>query len=135
MDPITNLDAVGSSAQIKSMLTRVIDFTKNLKITGVFTSLGAAEDENRLEQGVSSLMDTWLGLRVIEADGVRKREFYVLKSRGMAHSNDLREMTLGEHGIALRSPYAGARATGERLTRAASTARGRITTNSRGSRS
>ena len=135
MDPITNLDAVGSSAQIKSMLTRVIDFTKNLKITGVFTSLGAAEDENRLEQGVSSLMDTWLGLRVIEADGVRKREFYVLKSRGMAHSNDLREMTMGEHGIALRSPYAGARATGERLTRAASTARGRITTNSRGSRS
>ena len=135
MDPITNLDAVGTQAQIKSMLTRVIDFIKNEKITAMFTSLGVPEGLNRGDEGVSSLMDTWLGLRVIEADGARKREFFVLKSRGMSHSHELREMTLSERGIGLRSAYAGARATRERLTRAASTARGRTASATRGSRS
>lgn len=140
MDPITNLDAVGSTAQIKSMLTRIIDFIKNEKITAVFTSI--TNDETLYgAEAVSSLMDTWLGLRVIEADATRKREFFVLKSRGMAHSHDVREMTMGERGVTLRSPYAGARATGERL--AASTpknrsvsARGRrAVSRTRGSRS
>jgi circadian clock protein KaiC len=134
MDPITNLDAVGSTAQVEAMLTRVIDFIKNEKITAVFTSITSDETLHGAE-GVSSLMDTWLGLRAIEADGMRKREFFVLKSRGMAHSHDVREMTLSERGIALRSPYAGARATGERLTRAASTARGRSVSGGRGGRS
>ena len=135
MDPITNLDAIGSAAQIKGMLTRVVDFIKNEKITAMFTSLGAPDEIDRIDEGVSSLMDTWLGLRMIETDGTRKREFFVLKSRGMAHSNDVREMTLGERGIGLRSPYAdGARATGERITRAASTARGRTASSNRGSR-
>lgn len=133
VDPITNLDAVGSAAQIKSMLTRVIDFIKNEKVTALFTSL-ASVDSDTGEEGVSSLMDTWLGVRVIESDSTRKREFYVLKSRGMAHSHEVREMTLGENGIGLRSAYSGARATGERLTRAASTARGRAASTGRGNR-
>lgn len=135
MDPITNLDSIGNQAQIKSMLTRVIDFIKNGKITSVFTSLGVADELNRGDDGVSSLMDTWLGLRVIEADGTRKREFFVLKSRGMSHSHEVREMILSDRGIGLRSAYAGARATGERLTRAASTARGRTASAGRGGRS
>ncbi|HKW12989.1 MAG TPA: circadian clock protein KaiC [Candidatus Krumholzibacteria bacterium] len=134
MDPITNLDSVGSQAQIKAMLTRVIDFIKNENVTALFTSLGIADEFNRGDEGVSSLMDTWLGLRMIEADGTRKREFFVLKSRGMSHSHDVREMTLGDRGIGLRSVYAGARATGERLTRAASTARGRRASTARGNR-
>ncbi|HET6462544.1 MAG TPA: circadian clock protein KaiC [Candidatus Krumholzibacteria bacterium] len=133
MDPMSNMDALGNAGQIKAMLTRVIDFLKIQRITTVFTSLGAPEEVNRIDEGVSSLMDTWLGLRMIEADGTRKREFFVLKSRGMSHSNDVREMTLSERGIGLRSPYAdGARATGERLTRAASTARGRTASTRRG---
>jgi circadian clock protein KaiC len=134
MDPITNLDAVGSKAQIKAMLTRVIDFIKNENVTALFTSLGMPDELNRGDDGVSSLMDTWLGLRMIEADGTRKREFFVLKSRGMSHSHDVREMTLGDQGIGLRSVYSGARATGERLTRAAGAARGRNASNSKGSR-
>jgi circadian clock protein KaiC len=113
------------------MLTRVIDFIKNEKITAVFTSLGDFHDLDRIEQGVSSLMDTWLGLRVIEVDDRRKREFYVLKSRGMAHSHDVREMIISDGGIGIRSAYAGAQAPGERLTRAASTPRNRSTARGR----
>jgi circadian clock protein KaiC len=134
MDPITSLDAVGDQAQIKAMLTRVLDFIKNQKITALFTSLGVANELKRDDDGVSSLMDTWMGLRMIEADGERKREFFILKSRGMPHSHEVREMTLSQQGIALRSAYSGARATSERLTRAASIARGRSASSSKGSR-
>jgi circadian clock protein KaiC len=134
MDPITNLDAIGDRAQIKSMLTRVLDFIKSQRVTAVFTSLGVADELHRGDDSVSSLMDTWLGLRMIESDGTRKREFFVLKSRGMSHSHDVREMTLGDRGIGLRSGYSAARATGERLTRAASSARGRTASTSRGNR-
>jgi circadian clock protein KaiC len=135
MDPITNLDAVGSYEQIKAMLTRVIDFIKNETITGLFTSLGSVNEISGSQEGVSSLMDTWLGLRVIESDATRKREFFILKSRGMSHSHDVREMTLSERGIGLRGAYSAARATDERLTRAASTARGRPASAGRGGRS
>ena len=97
MDPITNLDAVGTPAQIKAMLTRVIDFLKTEGITALFTSVDGPIDESSTM--VSSLMDTWLGVRVVESGGARKREFYILKSRGMSHSHEFREMTLGERGI------------------------------------
>jgi circadian clock protein KaiC len=134
IDPITNLASIGSQSEIKSMLTRVIDFIKNEQITAVFTSLGSVNELSSEHEAVSSLMDTWLGVRVMEADGTRKREFFVLKSRGMSHSHEVREMTLSEHGIGLRSAYAGARATGERVSRAASTSRGRHASASKGSR-
>jgi circadian clock protein KaiC len=99
MDPITNLDAVGTPAQIKAMLTRVIDFLKNQGVTAVFTSVDGPVDESSTT--VSSLMDTWMGVRVVESGGVRKREFYILKSRGMSHSHEFREMALGERGVRL----------------------------------
>ena len=99
MDPITNLHAVGTHAQINSMLTRVIDFLKNEGITAVFTSVDVPHAGR--DTSVSSLMDTWLGVRVIESEGARKRQLYILKSRGMSHSHEFREMVLGAGGIQL----------------------------------
>jgi circadian clock protein KaiC len=115
MDPITNMNALGNRAEIKAMLTRVVDFLKNESITSVFTSVGSPLDASS-DDAVSSLMDTWLGLRVAEVDGFRKREFYVLKSRGMSHSHHVREMVLGDRGIQLRQADRPARVT--RLPRA-----------------
>jgi circadian clock protein KaiC len=86
----------------------LIDFFKREHITALFTSLtsggNALEDS---EVGVSSLMDTWLLLRNIESNGERNRGLYVLKSRGMAHSNQIREFVLTDHGIELVDVYVG----------------------------
>ncbi len=108
IDPVTNLTSVGNFAQIRSMLTRLIDFLKNRQITTVFTSL--TEGGTPLEQsevGISSLMDTWLLLRMLESANERNRVLYVLKSRGMAHSNQMREFLLTDHGIQLLDIYSG----------------------------
>ncbi|OGJ90552.1 MAG: KaiC 1 [Candidatus Raymondbacteria bacterium RifOxyA12_full_50_37] len=109
MDPITNLAAIGESLEVKSMLTRIIDYLKNKQITTVFTSLtegGGASAQS--EVGISSLMDTWILLRHLETDGERNRLLYVLKSRGMAHSNQVREFVLSGKGVHLRDVYIGA---------------------------
>ena len=108
MDPITNLSAVGDDAEIKGMLTRVIDFLKGQGITAVFTSLTSGS--NVLEQsevGVSSLMDTWLLLSMVQSASERNRVLYLLKSRGMAHSNQMREFVLSDKGIDLVDVYTG----------------------------
>ncbi|OHB50252.1 MAG: KaiC 1 [Planctomycetes bacterium GWF2_41_51] len=108
VDPITNLNAIGETDEIKAMMTRLIDFLKNNQITTIFTSLtggGAASEQS--EVGISSLMDTWLLLRNIETDGERNRLLYILKSRGMAHSNQVREFILSDNGIQLRNVYVG----------------------------
>jgi circadian clock protein KaiC len=108
MDPITNLTGVGQSDEIKEMLTRVIDFLKNKGITSVFTSLTSASSAfEQSEVGISSLMDTWLLLRCVESANERNRMLYVLKSRGMAHSNQMREFLLTDDGIKLREAYLG----------------------------
>ena len=108
MDPITNLMAVGESAEVKSMLMRMIDFLKNQGITALFTSLteGGGPVE-QTEVGVSSLMDTWLLLRNLEMGAERNRLMLILKSRGMAHSNQVREFRLSDQGIQLREVYVG----------------------------
>lgn len=110
IDPVTNLSAVGSNEEIKAMLTQVIDFCKNQGITALFTSL--TEGNGTMEQtdvGVSSLMDTWVLLRNVETlSGERNRLLYVLKSRGMAHSNQVREFVLADKGIRLTDVYVGA---------------------------
>lgn len=100
MDPITSMSSIGETEQIKAMLTRLIDFLKQERITGVFTSLttGGAPIEQS-EATISSLMDTWIVLRNEEADGDRRRLLYVLKSRGMAHSSRVRQLYLTDHGI------------------------------------
>jgi circadian clock protein KaiC len=109
MDPITNMLNIGESAEVKAMLTRMIDFLKNQGITSVFTSLtGDGHDLEQSEVGISSLMDTWLQVRVLEANGERNRLLYVLKSRGMAHSNQMREFLLSDEGIRLQDVYLGA---------------------------
>jgi circadian clock protein KaiC len=111
MDPITNLLSIGSDAEIKIMLTRVIDFLKNEGVTALFTSL--IEDGGAFEQsqvGVSSLMDTWILLSMVQSASERNRILYVLKSRGMAHSNQMREFLLTDRGIDLVDVYAGASA-------------------------
>ncbi|HEY6000682.1 MAG TPA: circadian clock protein KaiC [bacterium] len=108
VDPITNLMAIGDDAEVKSMLTRMIDFLKNQGITALFTSLtqGGGPVE-QTEVGVSSLMDTWLLLRNVEMDAERNRLLFILKSRGMAHSNQVREFLLSDQGIRLREVYLG----------------------------
>ena len=108
MDPVTNLMNVGESAEIKAMLTRVIDFLKNEGATSLFTSLTTGgSDLEQSEVGISSLMDTWLLVRVLETNGERNRLLYVLKSRGMAHSNQMREFQLYDEGIRLVDVYVG----------------------------
>ena len=108
LDPITNLTAVGDDAEIKAMLTRVIDFLKGQGITAIFTSLtsgGVAAEQS--EVGVSSLMDVWLLLQMVQSASERNRILYVLKSRGMAHSNQMREYVLSDQGIDLVDVYTG----------------------------
>ncbi len=108
MDPITGMTSVGEAEEIKSMLTRMTDYLKNQGITAVFTSLtegGSAVEQS--EVGISSLMDTWLLVRFLESEHERNRIIYVLKSRGMAHSNQMREFQLTDDGIDLLDVYVG----------------------------
>ena len=108
LDPINAFVAGENQAEVKGMLLRLVDFLKKRKITAFFTSLTSAGDN--LESSdvyLSSLIDTWLLLRDIEIGGERNRGLYVLKSRGMAHSNQIREFTLTDHGIGLLDVYVG----------------------------
>lgn len=108
VDPITNFLAIGDSIETKSMLTRLIDFLKTEQITAVFTSLTSARDEiEDSEVGVSSLMDAWVLVKNIESNGERNRGLYILKARGIAHSNQVREFVLTDHGIELIDAYVG----------------------------
>ncbi len=108
VDPITNLITVGSETEVKSMLTRLIDMLKASKITAFFTHLthGGAPLE-LTEMGVSSLIDTWVLLRDIELGGERNRGIYILKSRGMEHSNQIREFLMTGQGIDIIDAYTG----------------------------
>jgi len=108
VDPVTNFLAVGDSDETKSMLMRLIDFLKVQQITAMFTSLTSAglvvEDS---EVGVSSLMDAWLLVKNIEYNGERNRGLYILKARGIGHSNQVREFLVTSHGIELIDAYIG----------------------------
>jgi circadian clock protein KaiC len=114
VDPISNLSAAGSESEVKSILTRLIDYLKMKNITTFLTDLthftGSLEHTS---EEISSLIDTWLLLRDIELNGERNRGLYILKSRGMAHSNQIQEFLLTNHGIDLIDIYTGA---GEVLT-------------------
>jgi circadian clock protein KaiC len=108
VDPMSTLMAVGQALEVKSMLMRLIDFFKSQQITAVFTSLVHGGDYlEATDVGVSSIMDTWLLLRDMEVGGERNRVVYVLKSRGMAHSNQLREFLLTSQGVELIDVYVG----------------------------
>lgn len=108
VDPVTNFGALGSGWEVKSMITRLIDLFKARQITALFTSLTAGGSALELsEVGVSSLMDVWILLRNLESDGERNRGLYVLKARGIAHSNQVREFKLTDHGMKLLQAYVG----------------------------
>jgi circadian clock protein KaiC len=107
MDPISNLNVVGSISEIKSILMRMVDFFKIQGLTGVFTHLEHPGETETTESGVSSLMDTWLAVRNLETNGERNRTLYILKARGMAHSNQVREFILSDQGLDLVGVYIG----------------------------
>jgi len=108
VDPLTNLLSIGSESEVNGALMKLIDKVKDLQITGLFTSLThGGEALESTEVGISSLMDTWLLLRDIESNGERNRGLYVLKSRGMAHSNQIREFHITNKGVRLTNAYLG----------------------------
>jgi circadian clock protein KaiC len=108
VDPVTNLITIASEKEVKSMLLRMIDFYKMNQITALFTSLThGGLDEESTDVGISSLMDTWILLREDESNGERNRLIYILKSRGLAHSNQIREFRLTNDRIQLMDVYIG----------------------------
>jgi circadian clock protein KaiC len=108
VDPITNLLMVSTLNEVRSMLTRMVDFLKTQQITAIFTSLTAGSGTLEAnEADVSSLMDSWLFLKSIEVGGEMNRALYVLKSRGMDHSNQIREFLLTNDGLRLLDVYVG----------------------------
>jgi circadian clock protein KaiC len=124
VDPMTSLLVAGSESEARAMVTRLIDFLKAQGITSLFTSL--TNNGNPLQQSeimISSLMDAWLLLRNIESDGERNRGLYVLKSRGMAHSNQIREFLISARGVDLVDAYIGPGGMLVGAARAAQTAR------------
>ncbi|MCX6175539.1 MAG: circadian clock protein KaiC [Ignavibacteriales bacterium] len=108
LDPIDAFVIGGNQTEVKIMLLRLVDFLKMRNITAFFASLTNTNDAQELTDiSISSLIDTWLLLRDIEIGGERNRGLYVLKSRGMAHSNQIREFILTDHGIELLDVYVG----------------------------
>jgi circadian clock protein KaiC len=108
MDPITSFLRSDGGNDAEAMLVRMIDFLKGGEITSVLTSLtrgGSALEQS--EAGVSSLIDTWLVVKGIEQQGERNRGLYVVKSRGMNHSDQIREFQLTEEGVRLKDAYVG----------------------------
>jgi circadian clock protein KaiC len=102
IDPVTNLMTVGTYADVQAMLTRMIDHLKTENVTAMLTSLMPGQtDIERTETTISSLMDTWIVLANEDVGGQHRRGLYVLKSRGMAHSNEQREFVLTDHGLDL----------------------------------
>src|SRR5687768_13580114 len=100
LDPITDFFAVGTQAEVKATITRIIDFLKTRQITGFFTSYTSEEEgADQSIVGVSSLIDAWISLRNLEINGERHRGLFILKSRGMPHSNQIRSFHLTDDGI------------------------------------
>ncbi|MDX9975107.1 MAG: circadian clock protein KaiC [FCB group bacterium] len=108
-DPITNLLTQGTGAEVKAMASRLIDFLKNRGVTAAFTSLtsGGNHHIEQSEVEISSLIDTWVYLHDVEMQGERNRTLYILKSRGMGNSNQVREFLLTDQGIQLLDVYLG----------------------------
>jgi circadian clock protein KaiC len=108
LDPIDAFIIGGNQTEVKTMLLRLVDFLKMRNITAFFASLtNLGNNQELTDMSISSLIDTWLLLRDIEIGGERNRGLYILKSRGMAHSNQIREFILTDHGIELLDVYVG----------------------------
>lgn len=108
LDPLNSFITQGNELEVKGMLTRLIDFLKMRQITALFTSLTlGGESLERTDSAISSLIDTWLLLMSVNTGGERNRALSILKSRGMAHSNQTRELLITDNGIKLRDVYVG----------------------------
>jgi len=108
VDPITSLMDAGSDSETKGMVTRLIDYLKAGQVTSLLTSLTQGGHVlQQSEMAMSSLMDSWLLLQDLEGNGERNRVLYVLKARGMAHSNQVREFLISDRGIDLVDAYVG----------------------------
>lgn len=108
VDPMSALMSAGITGDVHAMILRLVDFLKARGITGVFTNLGGMQAESAAtEMQISSLMDAWLLLYNRESNGEHNRQLYLLKSRGMAHSNQVREFVMTRDGISLREAYIG----------------------------
>lgn len=113
MDPVSNFTGSGTLGDSQTMLLRLIDFLKARGTTAVLLSLtGGGQDPEGTEVGISSIIDTWLLVRQIELGGERNRSLYVLKSRGMSHSNQIREFVITPRGIDLGARRPAARRLG-----------------------
>jgi circadian clock protein KaiC len=108
VDPLSSFASAGAHHEVHAMLLRLVDFFKAEQITAFFTALlSGGSPLERTELEISSMIDTWLFVRDIETGGERNRGLYVLKSRGMAHSNQIREFRLTDHGVELLEVYSG----------------------------
>jgi len=109
VDPVSNLTSAGTLSDSQALLTRLLDLLKSRAITAFMTNLSASGSENAetTEVGISSIMDNCLLLRDVELSGERNRVMYVLKARGTAHSNQVREFLLTSRGIELKPVYVG----------------------------
>jgi circadian clock protein KaiC len=108
VDPMSALMSAGVTGDVHSMILRLVDFLKTREITALFTNLGGGHAESATtEMQISSLMDTWLLLYNRESNGEHNRQLYLLKARGMAHSNQVREFIMTREGIRLREAYIG----------------------------
>jgi circadian clock protein KaiC len=108
VDPITSLMVAGTDSETKGMVTRLVDYLKGGQVTSLFTSLtrgGHALQQSEI--AMSSLMDSWLLLQDFEGNGERNRVLYVIKARGMAHSNQVREFLISNRGVDLVDAYIG----------------------------
>jgi circadian clock protein KaiC len=106
LDPITNLISVGLLNEVNSMLLRMIDFLQKEGITLMLTALNSGSTEH-IDENVSSLVDAWLLVRDVEANGERNRALYIMKSRGMQHSKEVREFVISSGGLKLVDVYRG----------------------------
>jgi circadian clock protein KaiC len=108
VDPVSNLNAVANHSNVKTMLTRLLDQLKLDQVTTVLTILTQESPTSEsTDVDISSLADTWIQLRGIEFGGERNRGMYIIKSRGMAHSNQIREFVLTDKGVILLDVYVG----------------------------
>ncbi len=107
IDPISDLMGAGRDSEVAAMLTRQIDYLKGQGITAFFVGLNSGADIDGSDQQIASLIDTWLLVKPIEGNGERNRALYILKSRGMAHSNQVREFLITDRGIELADVYVG----------------------------
>jgi circadian clock protein KaiC len=103
VDPMTNLMSVGTRMDVRGMLTRMIDYLKMQNITALFTSLTGTHEADMSDPLISSLMDAGVLTSLEESERRRRRWVYVLKARGIAHSDEMREFRISNTGIDILS--------------------------------